>query len=205
MITASRLAQVLVLAGLGAVSAAHADSTYKPMRAIAIVDDSPDSIAGFCHQQIRNNLISHGYRVVSPSRADVILNVYGSEDHQHATYLRRAHHAALHHQAETADDEADDVVEDITDILEDIEPEEQTYEYRLIYPASGEELAYGGKYEKSGSPSGNCNDIADDIADEIKKSMRAHMVTRREPARSFQPVMSDRSHDERAWEFYQPY
>ncbi|MGH8528416.1 MAG: hypothetical protein ACRETN_01040 [Nevskiales bacterium] len=205
MNTASRLAQALVLVGLGAISAAHAENTHKPMRAIAIVDDSSDSIAGFCHQQIRNNLITHGYRVVSPSRADVILNVYGSEDHHHAVYLRRAYHSALHHQAETTDDEADDVAEEINDILEDIQPQAQTYEYRLIYPATGEELAYGGKYEKSGSPAGNCRDIADDIADEIKKSLRSHMITRREPARSFQPVMSDRTQDERAWEFYQPY
>ncbi len=206
---ASRLAQVLALAGLGVMSAAHAEKdtieNYKPMKAIAVVADSRDSIAGFCRMHIRQNLINHGYRIVSPKRADVILHLYGSEDEKVTTYLRGALHEARHVHMETAWDDAEDLAEDIEDLVEDTELEEQTYEYRLVDPQTGATIAYGTKYEKSGSPAAVCDDIADDIFDEIRKSMRQHMMTKSEPVRTYQPVISERPQNERSWEYYRPY
>ena len=209
MNSVSRLAPVLAFAGLvAATSVGHAQDTienYKPMKAIAVVADSRDSIAGFCRPLIRKNLINHGYRIVSPKRADVILHLYGSEDEKVTTYLRGALHEARHVHMETAYDDAEDLAEDIEELVEDTELEEQTYEYRLVDPTNGQVIAYGNGYEKSGGADEMCDDIADDIFDTLRKSMRQHMMTKREPVRTYQPVMSERPQNERSWEYYRPY
>ncbi len=215
MKTASRLAQVLLLAGLGAIAAAQAEERLlKPMRAIAVVADSPDSIAGFCRPQIRENLINHGFRIVSPERAELVLYLYGNEDEEITAELRRVYmrlgqyntHAKAGFVSEDPyDGDLEDVQEELQDLLEDQEIGETTYEFQLVNPHTGEQLAYGGKYEKSGSPVTICDDIADDIFDEVKTALRTQMVVHHEQPRSFQPVVRETPQEERVWEFYKPY
>lgn len=164
----------------------------KPMRAVAIVVDTPDSISGICRAAIRRELIMHGFRVVAPARADVILNLYGSEDEPLRVKLADTYVDLRNYEAEVAagrrstsdeDHHATDVADEIEDFLDDHQMSEVTYEYRLTLTRNGEQLAYGGKHEKSGGLDAVCSDIADDIGDTMQKELSQTVIVHRLPER----------------------
>lgn len=201
MTLALRLARATTVLALVAPTAFAATTLIgKPMRAVAIVVDSPDSISGMCRAAIRRELIGHGFRVVAPSRADVILNLYGNEEEPLRAKLASAYIDLRHYEAEVAagrratseeDHHTDDVADEIEDMLDDHQMDEVAYEYRLTLTRNGEQLAYGGKHEKSGSLDAVCEDIADDIGDTMQKELNQTIVVQQLPDGSLRP------HDER--------
>lgn len=185
MLKAMRLAAIAAL--IAPASAFAAQQTGTPMRAIAIVADSPDSMAGQCRGQLQEELIAHGFRIVAPERADVLLTMYGNDEDVLTGQLRDTYRALRVRKAaletnqvvpDSHDEDRQDAADEILDELEEMETNEVAYEYQLTVKRTGEMLAYGSTFESSGSTTALCADIADDIGDAMQKDLNTTIVIR---------------------------